>query len=1274
MTAQRERFLCRLVFLTFMAICLLSPRAFTREKEPLPGGALHIVDAEGRSTGACPLEITDVDVTITGFFARVKVKQVFRNPLSAKIEAVYVFPLSQNAAVDDMVMVVGDRCVRSRIARRDEARRVYEKAKAAGHVAGLLDQERPNIFTQSVANIEPGAEVSICISYVETLKYEEGIYEFVFPMVVEPRYMPGCERGKIDTGWSKDTCLVPDASRISPPLARSGRRAGHDISLTVVIDTALSLFDLASVLHDVTITHQGQGLATVSLREKTEIPNRDFVLHYSLAGEEVGDRVEVGDAFFLHEDERGRFFTLILQPPRRYAPMEQVPRELIFVLDTSGSMRGQPIEKAKETMSRALDAMRPGDTFNMIQFAGGTSVLWEEPRPNTPENRAEAQDFLMRQKGRGGTEMMAAIEAALRRKGEPNTIGCRNTLLDRADERGVPRPIRIVCFMTDGCVGNDFAIIDAVKKNAGTTRVFSFGVGNSPNRFLLDGMAYAGRGEVEYVTLNSYAGAAVKRFCERIAAPFLTDISIDWGGLPVDDVYPQRIPDLFGARPVVVHGRLKGHAEAAITLRGNTGSGPFARRIRIDSRRALRTNDALPSLWAREKVRFLSNQDLVGLKKGRFCSELTEAITAVGLAYRLLTPFTSFVAVEERTTTEGGRPVTVPVPVELPDGVSREGLFGPGGSTGSSMGGGPCGGQGGGFMTGRCAGGRSGPWGPRGASTGGMGRRRYSGGMGYERWEFWWEHNKDALLPGRSHADEARAERTRRGILPSLTGAFKVDDPDILDSALLAVARVTPGGEASFVLDAIKGQLGSRYDTVRQSAALSLGVLGSPEAARVCRDLAADNEAGRKLTGGGKVPRLVRAFAALSLGLIGSEDANPLLRQLIERSDRKEQRDLIACAILSLGLIGDGGIEGEPTGGRLIAGAAKVTGTTQTTGSGNLFFLLDLLENSRIESLLRSYVPIALCKLGNRAAIGPLAALFGKEGLNLWVSQSCAIALGGLATPADQKVVSLLMERARNGRDQTTRHFCFIALAQIGARDGDFDRHREQHRKIATFFSREIARPGKTQHLSWASLAAAIHARKHLSLKDPLIARLSLRFSSVKDPSAKGAIAISLGLLDAGSATEMLFTALKSSRNKALQGHICVALGLMKWRKAAATIRGFAETSKVFRLRLQAAAALGMMGDSGATGVLVAALENGQTLSVCASAAKALGLIGDVRAIPSLLGLLDDPKANPIARAFAAVALGRIGEKTGRSWSGTLLGGINYRAKVDAISEVLDIL
>ena len=609
-------------------------------------GALTVVDEQGKPKSFCPLQHTDVKAEISGFISRVVVTQHFENPFNEKIEAVYTFPLPQNAAVDDMTMIVGERTVKGKILPREEAQAVYEAARSAGQMAGLLDQERPNIFKQSVANILPGDKVKITISYVETLRYEDGAYEFVFPMVVGPRYIPGSFTGESrGNGSIPDTDQVPDASRITPPSPPAGMRSGHDISLDVTLDAGLIVDNIDSKSHAVMIDRSNPHSAKLRLKGSSTIPTKDFILRYDVAGQKMQD------ALLTHRDSRGGFFTMILQPPERVAPADVTPKELVFVLDTSGSMQGFPIEKAKETMKLALDNLYPSDTFNLITFSGDTHILFPQPVPATKENLNKAQAFLQSRAGSGGTEMMKAIKAALAPSDNQSHV-------------------RIVCFMTDGHVGNDMAIISEVQKHQ-NARVFAFGIGQSTNRFLLDKMAEAGRGEVEYVSLKDDGSAAARRFHERIRNPLLTDISIDWNGLPVADVYPQRIPDLFGAKPVVLTGRYTSAGRATIRMKGKVAGNDFIREIPVELPETMASHDVLASLWARTRIDNLMARDYAGAQTGNMLAKVKETITQLGLEFRLMTQFTSFVAVEEMIVTDGGQPRRIDVPVEIPQGMNQ---------------------------------------------------------------------------------------------------------------------------------------------------------------------------------------------------------------------------------------------------------------------------------------------------------------------------------------------------------------------------------------------------------------------------------------------------------------------------------------------------------------------------------------------------------------------------------------------------------------------------
>jgi Ca-activated chloride channel homolog len=644
-------------------------------------GALRALDPSGKGVVECPLKHTDVRAEVSGFISRVTVTQEFENPFADKIEAVYVFPLPQAAAVDDMTMTVGGREIKGKIMRREEAQAAYQEAKAQGHVASLLDQERPNIFTQSVANILPGQSVKVTISYVETLKYEAGTYEWSFPMVVGPRYVPA-KRGRGEapavvqqqgaagggrqnsaapqptassseptrettgeeqqdsSGAQPDSARVPDAARISPPHMPKGMRAGHDISIEVTLDAGVPLDSVASATHEIEVERPGPTSAVVRLKDTDAIPNRDFVLRYGVAGQKIED------ALLAHHDAQGGYFTLILQPPDRVAAEDVSPKELVFVLDTSGSMDGFPIEKAKKTMKLALDNLYPQDTFNLITFSGDTHILFPEPVPATPENLSTARKFLASRKGDGGTEMMTAIKAAL----DPS---------DSSDH------VRVVCFMTDGQVGDDFEIISEVQKHP-NARVFAMGFGSAPNRFLLDKMAQYGRGEVEYLAEGDNASKAVRRFHERIRNPLLTDISVEWEGLQVSDVYPKLIPDLFSAKPVTIFGRYEHGGRGLIRLKGRAAGREFVREIPVELPADERRHDVLATLWARSRIDDLMGQDMAGMQTGQPSDALREEITRLGLDYRLMTQFTSFVAVEDRITTDGGEPRRVDVPAETP--------------------------------------------------------------------------------------------------------------------------------------------------------------------------------------------------------------------------------------------------------------------------------------------------------------------------------------------------------------------------------------------------------------------------------------------------------------------------------------------------------------------------------------------------------------------------------------------------------------------------------
>lgn len=597
--------------------------------------------------GKCPLKHTDVVAEVSGYVARVTVKQFFENPFKEKIEAVYSFPLSETGAVDEMLMKVGDRTIHGTIKKREEARQIYETAKTRGHVAALLDQERPNIFTQSVANIEPGKSVEITLEYVDLLPYEAGKYTFSFPTVVGPRYIPGAPSGKQGPGRAADTDRVPDASLITPPVAKQGERAGHDLSLKVRIESGVPIGAINSALHEVAINRAGSDTAEVELKDKATIPNKDFVLSWEVAA----DKVQSG--YLAHRDGEDGYLTLMLLPPKRVTPENAAPKEMIFVVDRSGSQYGAPLQKAKETLNYVLDHMNPRDTFQIISFSSKTETLFERPEPASPLMKARAKAYIMSLNANGGTEMAEAVKKAC----------------------AIPAPenrLRIVTLMTDGYIGNDYEILGFVRQLRGKSRWFPFGTGNSVNRFLIDGIAKEGGGEPCYVLLSSSAEEVGKQFYERISSPVLTDVKVSFDGLAAKNVLPSEVSDVWAEKPLYIKARYTTPGAGSVTLSGFAGGKPYKQTLQVVLPEREPKNEVLGAVWARAMVDHLMQQDWQGAQYGSLKQELKDEIIRLALKHHLMTQYTSFVAVDESYETRGGKPETKLVPVEVPDGVSRQ--------------------------------------------------------------------------------------------------------------------------------------------------------------------------------------------------------------------------------------------------------------------------------------------------------------------------------------------------------------------------------------------------------------------------------------------------------------------------------------------------------------------------------------------------------------------------------------------------------------------------
>ncbi|MBS1713252.1 MAG: VWA domain-containing protein [Armatimonadetes bacterium] len=622
-----------MLFHAIAAICL-APWGQSAQTDPYAvPGQLTILDKDRRPTVLAPLKGTNVSVDIAGISARVTLVQTFQNPGRTPIEAVYTFPMAADAAVDRMRMNVAGRVIVGQIKRREEARQIYENARASGQVASLLDQERPNVFTQNVANILPGATVEVEISYVQTLKFEDGQFEFSFPMVVGPRYLPA---------------LTPDPEKVSPPTLAPGVRSGAAVSLTVHLDAGAELEGVNSVLHDVDTKRVGKNAAVVELKRKDEIPNRDFILKYRTKGQGIREQLVTHG----HGDGTGSF-CLVLSPPVNVPSDIVRPREVVFVMDQSGSQSGFPIQKSKELTTKLIDAMRTTDTFNVVAFSNGARKLWPEARQNTPANVTEAKAFVNGLDANGGTEFLPAIEMSLAQPPTGNRL-------------------KLVVFNTDGFIGNEFEILDRIQKYRDRSRMFTFGIGNGVNRFLIDAMSAEGRGASETVTLAENADTAVANFLKRTQSPVLTDVSVQFDGVKVADVSPKNLEDLFAGRPVVVTGRYLAAGKGTVTVTGRTGAGPWKRVVAVDFGPSPNAGTGVTSLWARRMVDDLTRTDWLASMKStpQQRTDGQNKIIDLSLKYGIMTQYTSFVAVEQKVVNVGGKQRKVAVPVEMTDGVT----------------------------------------------------------------------------------------------------------------------------------------------------------------------------------------------------------------------------------------------------------------------------------------------------------------------------------------------------------------------------------------------------------------------------------------------------------------------------------------------------------------------------------------------------------------------------------------------------------------------------
>ena len=580
-----------------------------------------------------PLKGTDVQVSIAGVIADVKVTQRYRNDGSNPIEAEYVFPGSTRAAVHALTMTIGERRVVAQIREKQQARVEYDAAKAAGKSAALLEQHRPNVFKMKVANIMPGDVVEVELRYTELIVPVNSIYEFVYPTVVGPRYV------------SKAEHAAPPASREnwqSNPYLHAGEEPTSEFTLRAAINSGIAIKDTSSSSHRVRVAYRDAHRADVELlKESGNGGNRDFILRYQLAG----GGIESG--LMLYEDGDEKYFLAMIEPPKRVSPAQITARDYVFIVDVSGSMHGFPLEVTKVLMRNLLGNLRPTDTFNLMLFSGNSAVLSPKPLPATPSNLNLAIDLMNQQQGGGGTELLPALQRALALPGSENRA-------------------RSIVVVTDGYVSVETETFDLIRNNLGKANVFAFGIGNSVNRFIIEGMAHVGQGEPFIVTNDDEAEQRAEELRRYIQSPVLTKATLAYQGFEIYDVEPPGIPDVLAERPVIVFGKWRGARKGVLMLDGIAGDGRFRKEFDVARTSWSKDNTALRYLWARSRIARLDDYQHL-----RDDPERVREITELGLKYHLLTNYTSFLAVDQVVRNpRPGETQTVQQPLPMPQGVS----------------------------------------------------------------------------------------------------------------------------------------------------------------------------------------------------------------------------------------------------------------------------------------------------------------------------------------------------------------------------------------------------------------------------------------------------------------------------------------------------------------------------------------------------------------------------------------------------------------------------
>lgn len=643
-TRQRLR-IGAIALTAVVATCLVAPHARAQDaSDPAAGGALLLRGKSGVVSTMPAVRLgTDMDVSVSGQVMRVRVTQAFRNTSDKWMEATYLYPLPDDGAVDTLKMVVGQRVIVGKIKRKLEAREIYEAAKAEGRKAGLVESDRPNLFRNSVANVGPGETVLISIEYQAPVRQLGGEFAMRLPLVVGPRYVP--------PHTLTSTAALADAARVTAPLVDPalgkslGGKSLNPVSITVHLAPGFMPANVISPYHRISVAEAGGSARTVTLATGQEPADRDFELRWRSASADP----TVG--LFRQRLDGQEYIMATITPQAKIEADTVAPREMIFVIDNSGSMGGESMAAAKQSLLYALGTLRPQDTFNVIRFDDTMTRLFETATLASPQQIALARTFTEGLEASGGTEMLPALQSAL------------------VDDHPSAQGIRQVIFLTDGDLSNEQEMMAEIAANGGRSRVFMVGIGSAPNNYLMRRMAEAGRGTYTNIGEGSEVTAKMTALLDRLTAPAVREIAVrvEEGAF---DLTPQNLPDLYAGEPLVLLGK-GGSIGGKLIVTGIIGDKPWSQSVDLAK---AEDSPAVARLWANRRVADVEAQRWSGQIED---DAANEAVAQLGLAYNIVTTQTSLVAVDDAATRPRGQKLKrEDLPLLLPKGWDFDTLLG----------------------------------------------------------------------------------------------------------------------------------------------------------------------------------------------------------------------------------------------------------------------------------------------------------------------------------------------------------------------------------------------------------------------------------------------------------------------------------------------------------------------------------------------------------------------------------------------------------------------